>query len=77
MSLITLTTIAKVLKESGVTVEAILAEAGVSPEDALKLLAEKLGIETAVAKEGKAVEVSDAEDRTLRVALAIPTHILS
>ena len=73
MSLITLTAIAKVLKESGVTTEDLLSEAGLSREEALSALAQELGIK---APEG-AVEVTDAEVRTLREALAIQARIFS
>jgi len=73
MSLITLTAIAKVLKESGVTADDILGEAGLSREEAVAALSEELGIK---APEG-AVEVTDAEVRTVREALAIQTRIFS
>ena len=77
MSLITLSTIANVLKASGVSAEDVLKEAGLTPEQALTKLANSLGIETATAKEGTAVEVTDSEVRVLREALAIQTRILS
>lgn len=73
MSLITLTTIASVLKASGVTADAILEEAGLSREEAIAALSKELGIK---APEG-AVEVTDAEVRVLREALAIQSRILS
>jgi hypothetical protein len=48
MSLITLSTVAKVLKESGVTAESILDEAGLTKEEAVAALASELGVETQV-----------------------------
>jgi hypothetical protein len=76
MSLITLSTIANVLKQSGVTAKDILSEAGLSAEDALAKLAGELGAEAPARPEG-VVEVTDAEVRTLKEALAIQTRILS
>lgn len=76
MPLITLTTIANVLKQSGVTAQDILSEVGLSAEDALAKLAGELNVEAPARPEG-VVEVTDAEVGVLREALAIQTRILS
>jgi hypothetical protein len=77
MSTITLSTIAQVLQASGVTANDILSEAGLTAEDAIAKLAGVLGVQTASARAGVAVEVTPAEVATLREALAIQTRILS
>lgn len=75
MSLITLTTIAKVLKESGVTAESILGEAGLTKEEAVAALASELGVETQVGE--RAVALDEDAQRVLKEAGALLTGIFS
>lgn len=76
MSLITLTTIAKVLKASGVSADDILSEAGLTREEALAALASELGIEAPAAPEA-AVEVTPEEVAALKAATGVLNRILS
>jgi hypothetical protein len=75
MSLITLSTVAKVLKESGVTAESILDEAGLTKEEAVAALASELGVETQVGE--RAVALDEDAQRVLKEAGALLTGIFS
>lgn len=75
MSLITLSTVAKVLKESGVTAESILDEAGLTKEEAVAALASELGVETQVSE--RAVALDEDAQRVLKEAGALLTGIFS
>jgi hypothetical protein len=77
VSKITLTVVEKILKESGVTAKDILAEAGVTPEQAIVKLSSLLGVETATVSDGIPVEVSPSEVATLKAASQTLNRILS
>ena len=57
---ITLTAIANLLKASGVSAEDVLAEAGLTPKEAIDKLSAALNVEAPKAPEG-AIEVTDEE----------------
>jgi hypothetical protein len=75
MSLITLSTVAKVLKESGVTAESILDEAGLTKEEAVAALASELGVETQVGE--RTVALNEDAQRVLKEAGALLNGIFS
>ena len=67
----------KFLNEAGVSSADILAEAGVDREGAIRQLASKLGVnlndlvDAPAQKAGQAVEITDAEQASVKAALSV------